>query len=112
MKCQKYFYFSFKKLLVAGGYGGRKGNVEDTTEIYSYNTKEWRESGKLPNKMFEAVISNIDNRVFLFVHRSSEILEYDIALESWSSVGLLKKVRKAQRVTPVKFSDYSAWCTF
>ena len=100
---------------MAGGYGGRKGNVEDTTEIYSYNSKEWRESGKLPNKMFEAVISNIDNRVFIFCNhaeRSSELFEYDITTESWSTVGFLNKSRVTHRVTPIKFSDYSAWCTF
>ena len=104
---------------MAGGYGGYSGDVEDSTEIYSYNTKEWRESGKLPNKMFEAVISNIDNRVFLFCNwnedasgRTSELLEYDIASESWSSVGSLKKIREGHKVTPVKFSDFFAWCTF
>ena len=57
---------SIKKLLVAGGYGGRKGSTEDTTEIYSYITKEWGESGKLPNQMFVAMVSNVDNRVFMF----------------------------------------------
>ena len=100
---------------MAGGYGGLNGDVEDSTEIYSYNTKEWRESGKLPNKMFEAVISNIDNRVFIFCNhaeRSSELFEYDITTESWSTVGFLNKSRVTHRVTPIKFSDYSAWCTF
>ena len=105
---------------MAGGSGGRNGNVEDTTEIYSYNTKEWRESGKLPNIMWEAVISNIDNRVFLFnpvwtgngAVISAELLEYDIATETWSTIGFLSKKRGGHRVTPIKFSDYSAWCTF
>ena len=96
---------------MAGGYGGYSGDVEDSTEIYGYDTKEWRGSGKLPYAMFYAVISNIDNRVFIFPS-SSELLEYDIASESWSSAGLLKKNRRGHRVTPVKFSDYSAWCTF
>lgn len=114
----KYLNFSFKKLLVAGGYGGRNGFVEDSSEIYSYSTKEWRESGKLPNTMYEAVISNIDNRVFLFCNnanngdKTSELFEYDLATEAWSIVGLLNKSRKSHRVTPIKFSDYSAWCTF
>ena len=99
--------------MVAGGYGGRKGEVEDTTEIYSYSTKEWSESGKLPNRMVEAVVSNIDNRVFMFCNwKTAELLEYDIATGSWSFVGLLKKGRDAHSVTPIKFSDYSAWCTF
>ena len=105
--------------MVAGGYGGKKGAVEDTTEIYSYNTKEWTESGKLPNIMWEAVIANIDNRVFMFSNlnseegrKTAELLEYDIATGSWSFVGLLRKGRDAHSVTPIKFSDYSAWCTF
>ena len=104
---------------MAGGYGGRNGGKPET-EIYSYKTKEWTESGKLPDRMFEAVVSNIDNRVLAFSNRNdgvsnsrvAELLEYDIATGSWSVVGLLNKARRDHSVTPVKFSDYSPWCTF